>query len=103
MELSINAHKSQEPLIQEPWNQKDKHTKFKRGKFAPRNKGNQVMIVTSMPIKLSGKSAKKNEEVVSPTQQVKSTRTTVEERQNNVNPFPNSDVSNMFDHLLEII
>ena len=60
------------------------------------------MTITSVPIKLSGKTAKKSAKVVSLTQQVKSTRPIVEERQNKVYPFPNLNVSNMFDYLLEI-
>ena len=72
------------------------------GKFGAQNESNQMITVNSMSLKLLGKIVNTNEEMVSSTHQVRSKRPILEERQNKEYLFLDSDIFDVFDHLLEV-
>ncbi|XP_030934588.1 uncharacterized protein LOC115960030 [Quercus lobata] len=100
MELSIASNGHQGPPVQEPYNGRERQDTRKGGKFPPKLENKQSLIVTTAPLKVLVK-PKIKEQTYALTQE-RRRRPTLQEMQEKKYPFPDSDISNMLDHLLEL-
>ena len=100
MELSIASNSRQGPPVQEPYNGRERQDTRKGGKFPPKPENKQSLIVTTTPLKVPVK-PKIKEQTYALTQE-RRRRPTLQEMQEKKYPFPDSDISNMLDHLLEL-
>ena len=100
MELSIASNGHQGPPVQEPCNRRERQDTRKGGKFLLKPKNKQSLIVTTAPLKVPIK-PKIKEQTYALTQE-RRRRPTLQEMQEKQYPFPDSDISNMLDHLLEL-
>ena len=100
MELSIASNGHQGPPIQEPCNGRERQDTHKGGKFPHKLENKQSLIVTTTPLKVPVKP--KIKEQTSDLTQERRRRPTLQEMQEKQYPFPDSDISNMLDHLLEL-
>jgi hypothetical protein len=99
MELSIKSSGTQGPPIQELGKVKDRQDTRKGGKsFKTDTK--QALAVNTTPLRISRN--KEMEAKVPPAERKPMLKPTLEELQNKVYPFPDSDVPGMLDHLLEL-
>ena len=100
MELSIASNGHQGPPVQEPCKGKERQDTRKGGKFPLKLENKQSLIVTTTPLKVPVKP--KIKEQTSALTQERRRRPTLQEMQEKQYPFPDSDISNMLDHLLEL-
>ncbi|KAL4651247.1 hypothetical protein ACB092_01G145500 [Castanea dentata] len=101
MELSIVSNGHQGPPVQEPHKGRERQDTRKGGRFPPKPENKQSLIVTTAPLKVPIKS-KMKEQMPTFTQDKGRRRPTLQEMQEKQYPFPDSDISNMLDHLLEL-
>ena len=102
MELSISDVRGQNIPVQDPNKNKDKQKVRKNTKSNTKTKSKPSLIVSSVPIKINSKSEKKREmKSTTATQSQEKKKTSLKERQERKYPFADSDVSRMFDELLE--
>ena len=101
MELSIASNGRQGPLIQEPCKGREGQDTRKGGKFPPKPKNKQSLIVTTTPLKVSVK-PKMKEQTLDFIQYKGRRKLTLQEMQEKQYPFPNSDISEMLDYLLKL-
>ena len=100
MELNIASNGHQGPLVQEPRKGKERQDSRKGGKFPPKPENKQSLIATTSPLKVPVQP--KIKEQTSSLTQERRRRPTLQEMQEKQYPFPDSDISNMLDHLLEL-
>ncbi|XP_030964649.1 uncharacterized protein LOC115985896 [Quercus lobata] len=100
MELSIASNGHQGLPVQEPRKGRERQDTHKGGKFSPKSENKQSLIVTTAPLKVPVKP--KIKEQTSALTQESRRRPTLQEMQEKQYPFPDSDISNMLDHLLEL-
>ncbi|XP_023916594.1 uncharacterized protein LOC112028166 [Quercus suber] len=100
MELSIAFNGHQGPPVQEPHNRRERQDTRKGGKFPHKLENKQSLIVTTAPLKVPVK-PKIKEQTYALTQE-RRRRPTLQEMQEKQYPFPNSNTSNMLEHLLEL-
>ena len=88
-------------LFQEPRKGRERQDIHKGAKFPSKSKNKQSLIVTTTPLKVPIK-PKMKEQVFTLTQDKRKRRPTLQEMQEKQYPFPDSDISNMLDHLLDL-
>ncbi|KAH7845085.1 hypothetical protein Vadar_010833 [Vaccinium darrowii] len=105
MKLSITVKGKQGLSIQDSRKAQDSRTTVKIevrkwGKFASKPDKKESMIVNTVPFKISTKSKGKQEVKPDPRQMKEKKRLTLKEMQEQVYPFPDSEVSLIFDQLI---
>ncbi|CAA0841591.1 Unknown protein, partial [Striga hermonthica] len=89
------------PPIQEPQSSKDRYEQRKGGKFSSRSQNKESMTINAMPVKFKGKVADKTIEKKNVPKETEQRRLTLKEMQAKQYPFLDSDVSGIFDDLVE--
>ena len=101
MELSIASNSHQSQPIQEPRKGRERQDIHKGAKFPSKSENKQSLIVTTAPLKVPVK-PKMKEQASTLTQDKRRRRPTLQEMQEKQYPFPDPDISNILDHLLEL-
>ncbi|KAL0308854.1 UNVERIFIED_CONTAM: hypothetical protein Sradi_5827700 [Sesamum radiatum] len=100
MELSIAAIGAEGPPIQEPRKLKEKQEAKRGGKSLSKPPVKEAMVVNTIPFKLRGKSNDMSSEKKDAPQERWPRKLTLKEMQAKQCPFLDSDVSRIFDDLL---
>ncbi|CAA0822242.1 Unknown protein, partial [Striga hermonthica] len=101
MELSMTASGANGPPIQEPQSSKDRYEQNKGGKFSSKPQNKESMMINAMPVKFKEKAADKAIEKKDVPKETEQRRLTLKEMQAKQYPFLDSDVSCIFDDLME--
>ncbi|CAA0821418.1 Unknown protein, partial [Striga hermonthica] len=101
IELSMAASGANGPPIQEPQGSKNRYEQKKGDKFSSKSQNKESMTINVVPVKFKGKTVDKAVEKKDVLKKTEQRRLTLKEMQAKQYPFLDSDVSGIFDDLME--